>query len=93
MGLPTRAAKIPNIDKFDAEFFKLNKFEANELDPQIRVVLETTAEAIMDAGIAIDELRGTKTGVYMGRCHNDTLTGQLISNKLEKLTIKINSST
>jgi acyl transferase domain-containing protein len=36
------------------------------MDPQARIMLETTYEAICDAGVCPQKLRGTKTGVYVG---------------------------
>ncbi|RWS23386.1 fatty acid synthase-like protein, partial [Leptotrombidium deliense] len=54
------------------EFFKLSEDEANLLDPQIRLFHETTYEAIYDAGINPDELRGSNTGVFIGSSYNDT---------------------
>ncbi|CAG9793617.1 unnamed protein product [Diatraea saccharalis] len=36
------------------------------MDPQVRILLETTYEAIVDAGYGADELRGSDTGVYSG---------------------------
>jgi fatty acid synthase len=42
--------KLKNIDRFDASFFGLPEAVANDIDPQSRLLLETTAEAIFDAG-------------------------------------------
>ena len=36
------------------------------MDPGSRIILETTYEAIADAGIAPQAIRGTRTGVYCG---------------------------
>lgn len=36
------------------------------MDPQLRLLLELTHEAIIDAGYNPQELRGTKTGVFIG---------------------------
>ncbi len=43
--------KLKNIDKFDGSFFGIMADIGDNLDPQIRILLETTYEAIMDAGI------------------------------------------
>lgn len=48
--LPTRNGKMPNIDRFDTEFFGIPESEVNYIDPQERFMLETTYEAIVDAG-------------------------------------------
>ncbi|RWS10399.1 hypothetical protein B4U79_10038, partial [Dinothrombium tinctorium] len=74
MGLPKRTGKIKRIDRFDYEFFNVNEFDANFMDPQLRLLHETTYEAIWDAGIDPNRLRGSNTGVYVGLCYSDTDT-------------------
>ncbi len=44
-------AFIDDIDKFDAEFFRIAPIEAQLLDPQQRLMLETSWRALEDAGI------------------------------------------
>ena len=39
------------------------------MDPQIRILHETTSEAIMDAGYCLDDMRGSNTATYLGICH------------------------
>jgi fatty acid synthase len=48
--VPKRTGKINNIDKFDATFFGIHNREAQSMDPQCRMLLEKTYEAIVDAG-------------------------------------------
>jgi acyl transferase domain-containing protein/aryl carrier-like protein len=57
---------IKNVDQFDAQFFGIQTREANQMDPQHRIVLEVALEAIEDAGIAVEQLAGTQTGVFTG---------------------------
>lgn len=50
--LPTRIGKIKDIDLevFDQQFFSVHQKQAECMDPQMRMLLETTYEAIIDAG-------------------------------------------
>lgn len=52
--------------RFDAAFFGINPAEANVLDPQVRLLLETTYEALEEAGQTMDMLQGSDTGCYVG---------------------------
>jgi hybrid polyketide synthase / nonribosomal peptide synthetase ACE1 len=52
--------------RFDARFFGITPGEANVLDPQIRLLLETIYEALEDAGQTIEGLQGSDTAVYTG---------------------------
>lgn len=65
-GLPSRTGKIKDISRFDATFFGVHAKQANVMDPQLRQLLELTHEAIVDAGINPQELRGSRTGVFVG---------------------------
>jgi acyl transferase domain-containing protein len=56
---------------FDAAFFAIKPAEANVLDPQSRLLLETVYEALEDSGQTIDNLRGSDTAVYAGQMVND----------------------
>ncbi|MDE0452730.1 MAG: beta-ketoacyl synthase N-terminal-like domain-containing protein [Gammaproteobacteria bacterium] len=64
-------AFVDDIDQFDAEFFRISPLEAQLLDPQQRMMLETCWRALEDAGIDPESLRGTRTGVYAGMSNND----------------------
>ncbi|KAI1293571.1 Fatty acid synthase [Halotydeus destructor] len=70
--LPPRNGKIKSIEKFDAEFFDIPKEHANLVDPQERILLELTYEALVDAGVDPNSLKGSNTGVYMGQCFVET---------------------
>lgn len=65
-GLPGRAGLIKDLSSFDATFFNVNSKQADKMDPQVRLLLETSYEAIVDAGVNPMELWGSKTGVYIG---------------------------
>ena len=64
-------AYIDNIDQFDAGFFRISPVEAQLLDPQQRLMLETSWRALEDAGIDPDTLKGSRTGVYAGISNNE----------------------
>ncbi len=59
------------IDRFDAAFFRISPVEAELLDPQQRLILETSWRALEDAGIDPDLLKDSPTGVYAGISNND----------------------
>jgi acyl transferase domain-containing protein len=61
-----RAALLDDIARFDAELFRISPKEAQNLDPQQRLVLETAWEALERAGCPPPSLAGSRTGVYVG---------------------------
>jgi acyl transferase domain-containing protein/acyl-CoA synthetase (AMP-forming)/AMP-acid ligase II len=51
---------------FAADRYGISPREARSMDPQHRMLLETTDQALSDAGITRDELRGARVGVWVG---------------------------
>jgi len=67
-------------DEFDAEFFGISPREAAGMDPQQRLLMEVAWEALENAGITAQGVRGTKTAVFVGSTTNDyslTFAGRL----------------
>jgi acyl transferase domain-containing protein/thioesterase domain-containing protein/acyl carrier protein len=57
---------ITDIDRFDPLFFGISPIEAELMDPQFRLFLETVWATIEDAGYRSSALSGSKTAVYVG---------------------------
>lgn len=62
---------LDRLDQFDPQFWCISPREAVRMDPQHRWLLEVAWEAIEDAGIAPNELRGDAVGVFVGIAGND----------------------
>lgn len=59
-------ALIDDVDCFDAEFFGISAEEARSIDPQLRLLMQESYRAVEDAGINMQVLAGSKTGVFIG---------------------------
>jgi acyl transferase domain-containing protein/acyl carrier protein/phospholipid N-methyltransferase len=57
---------LEQVDQFDTQFFSISPKEATSTDPQQRLALEVTWEALEDAGLAIERLAGSEVGVFIG---------------------------
>ncbi|NMO14847.1 amino acid adenylation domain-containing protein [Pyxidicoccus fallax] len=72
------AAFIEDADRFDAGYFGLSPKEAQVMDPQHRVFLESAVEALENAGYDAGRYKG-RIGVYAG-ARTDTYVFNLFSN-------------
>jgi acyl transferase domain-containing protein len=64
---------LQHIDRFDPHHFGISPREAALMDPQQRLMLEVSWEALEHAGLAPDRLNGSATGVFVGIGTNDYL--------------------
>ena len=62
---------LDDVAGFDAGFFGVSPREAEDIDPQQRLMLETAWRALEDGGVRASGLRGTRTGVYVGASWHD----------------------
>ncbi|GEL05496.1 beta-ketoacyl synthase N-terminal-like domain-containing protein [Rummeliibacillus stabekisii] len=56
---------LDEIDKFDYKYFQLTPKEANLMDPNQRLLLQTVWKAIEDSGYGGNKLYGSNTGVFV----------------------------
>ncbi|RLW11715.1 hypothetical protein DV515_00001416 [Chloebia gouldiae] len=63
----TRAALLNEFNLFDNHLFGINNMEAERMDPQQKLLMECTYKALEDAGVPVESVSGTKTGVFIGK--------------------------
>jgi acyl transferase domain-containing protein len=66
-----RGAFLRDVDTFDAGFFGIPPHEAERMDPQQRLMLEVSWEALERAGHAVDRRKRERVGVFVGVMNND----------------------
>ena len=86
-GMPGRTtskwgAFLGDVAGFDAEFFGLSDREASAMDPQHRLLLETSWEAMEHAGLTPQSVRESLAGVFVGLTHYDY---EMVSNASEAM--------
>ncbi|XP_041972481.1 fatty acid synthase-like [Aricia agestis] len=63
---------IPDLEYFDAQFFRVTYRLSSCMDPMSRKLLEQTYQAIFDAGCSPEHLSGKNIGVFVGTCFSET---------------------
>ncbi|MFM2061280.1 MAG: polyketide synthase PksN [Cyanobacteriota bacterium] len=76
---------ITGVDRFDPLFFGISPVEAELMDPQFRLFLQTVWATIEDAGYRASDLSGSKTAVYVGVTTTD------YKDLMQQVLIKENS--
>ncbi|MEM6456191.1 MAG: beta-ketoacyl synthase N-terminal-like domain-containing protein, partial [Acidobacteriota bacterium] len=74
-----------DVDGFDHGFFGLTPHEAARIDPQQRLLLEISWEALADAGLDAEGLRGSRTGVFVGLTNTDYAQAEARSGALDAI--------
>ncbi|WP_172831227.1 type I polyketide synthase, partial [Mycobacterium asiaticum] len=87
-GVPGRShckwgAFMDNLGDFDPDFFGISEREAIAMDPQHRLLLETSWEAMEHAGLPPAQLADSLTGVFVGFTHADYQFVQAETGTLE----------
>ena len=72
MGLPLNTGKVKDVEKLDNDFFRISDSDAHNMDPQVRILHEVAYEALVDAGVLPESLKGSNTGVFTGLCYDDS---------------------
>lgn len=75
---------LDGVDGFDPGLFQISPREASLMDPNQRLFLEASWEAIEDAGYGGGKMRSSRTGVYLGYA-DWPVYGQYITKKFPSL--------
>ncbi|KAB1153658.1 SDR family NAD(P)-dependent oxidoreductase [Tenacibaculum aiptasiae] len=68
-----------NALDFDSLFFDMSPRESESLDPQQRMLMEVAYEALENAGLSLENVKGSNTGVFVGGFMLDNLVTQTSS--------------
>jgi hybrid polyketide synthase/nonribosomal peptide synthetase ACE1 len=66
-----------DVKVFDHQFFNIPQSEAEAIDPQQRLLMETVYESLESAGLSLPTLAGTNTAAFVGvMCDDFSQIGQ-----------------
>lgn len=83
---------LADIDAFDAYFFGISPREALRMDPQQRLLLEVAYESLEDAGLPLDRLAGSNTGVFSSLYASQFSHLQTLDSDMDALLIPTGSA-
>jgi len=66
-----RAGYLDGLDFIDTSFIGCSPREAEQIDPQQRLLLETAFEALENAGVPLERIAKSRTGVFVGVSSSD----------------------
>lgn len=76
---------LEDIAAFDAYFFGISPREAARIDPQHRLLLEVAYEAFEDAGLPVEKLAGSNTGVFSSLYISQLMHMQHMDSEMDAL--------
>ncbi|CAM5214799.1 Type I polyketide synthase OS=Lysinibacillus sphaericus OX=1421 GN=LS41612_16945 PE=4 SV=1 [Lysinibacillus sphaericus] len=74
-----------DIKTFDNVHFEISALEAVSVDPQQKLLLEVSWEAMENAGLNIEEMKGSKTGVFIGIDAVDYVNREMMSGDIKDI--------
>lgn len=83
---------LDDISGFDCSFFNINKCEADQWNPHIRIMVEVIYHALEDGGYKLDELRKKKVGIYIGFFEENNLYDELAYKNSYSFEIRSSNS-